>query len=178
MKGSSPMPPLRFRGQSPRSIRRVLVALAALAGLSLWSSTAFAATFPWVSTTTSVGASLTGGTGVSTIASDGSSIVSGTVQGVGVDLGGGPLVTSAEGGVSVSAFTQKFNSSGAFVWRVVSNAALNAANPSDAGATSVSTLADGSSIVTGYFTGVNVSLGGGSAPVTSANAGGSSLPSP
>jgi len=157
-------------GESPRGVRRVLVSLVAICGLAIWSSAGLAVTLPWVSTTTSTAASVTGATGVSTLA-DGSSIVSGTVQGVGVDLGGGSLVTSAEGGVSVSAFTQKFSASGAFVWRVVSTAALNVANPSDAGATSVSTLADGSSIVTGYFTGVNVNLGDGVLR-TSSNAGG------
>jgi hypothetical protein len=112
----------------------------------------------WVITSNSAGASTAGGTGVSTLA-DRSSIVTGNFQGAGVDFGvpGAPLSTSAEGGLSPSAFTMAIDPAGVPLWVVTSDSAT----ASTTGATGVSTLADGSSIVTGNFTGTDVNLGTG-----------------
>ena len=116
----------------------------------------------WVSTTS--GGPLTH-TGASPVA-DGGTLVSGGFSGTGVDLGGGVLRTSADGGTRNSAVVTKFAGDGSVVWARVSDST----GASDAQSTSVSAFPDGTSVATGTFQGAAVDLGDGVIR-TSANAG-------
>ena len=119
----------------------------------------------WVTTFTCAHPGASYGNGVSALP-DGSSIVTGDFFGTDVDFGNGVRRTSAQGGHSSSAFTQKVGADGA-VLRVTTSTSNSSSNAAGNG---VSALPDGSSIVTGYFYGTDVDFGDG-VPRTSANGG-------
>ena len=119
----------------------------------------------WVRTTTSTATSNSGGNGVGTLP-DGSSIIIGSFRGVDVDLGDGVPRTSAQGGASFSTFIEKLSSNGTVLWVSVSTSTASSLSYRYG----VSALADGTSIITGYFYGTDVDLGDG-VPRSSANAG-------
>lgn len=96
------------------------------------------------------------GTGVGAIPGGGA-IVTGGFAGTDVDFGDGVLRSSASGGTSASAFTQRFRSDGSTAWVRISGGAT-------AGFTkgiSAAGLDDDGAIVTGYFQGSGIDLGDG-----------------
>ena len=110
----------------------------------------------------------TGGNDVSTLP-DGSAIVTGSLDGVGVDLGDGRPRDSAAGGAASSWFMQRFRADGTTSWV---RTAIGGSGSGSQGQ-GISALPDGTSVVTGYFTGAGVDLGDG-VPRTSANGGAAS----
>lgn len=87
-------------------------------------------------------------TGVSAIA-DGTAVVTGMFTGTGIDFGDGVPRTSANGGAGGSIFVMGLSATGTVRWvRTSTSASGNGAL-----ASSVSAIADGSSVVTGWFDG-------------------------
>lgn len=116
----------------------------------------------WVSTTSNGSV----GNNSASATPDGGTLVAGGVGGVNVDVGSGVLLTSANGGTSASIRVQKFAANGSVMWAHASGST----GASDAQATSVSALPDGTALVTGTFQGAAVDLGDGIVR-TSGNAG-------
>jgi len=107
----------------------------------------------WVRTSTADSGSSVQAVGVSALA-DGSAIVTGTFSGTAVDLGDGIQRTEPRG----ASFTLKLAADGSVRWVRI------AASPNgmaDVTATGVSALSDGTSVVTGKFSGTEVDFGDG-----------------
>ena len=122
------------------ALRRALTIAAALVLTGLWGGVSLAAaSVPWA--TKAGGSSDTSGLAISTL-SDGSAVVTGYF--LGTATFGSTTLTSAGGG---DVFVAKIDASGAYLW------ATKAGGTAHVLGMGVSTLSDGSAIVTGYFQG-------------------------
>ena len=123
-------------------------------------------TVAWVRAGASPSSSLAEGLAVSALP-DGRAVVTGYFLGTNVDLGDGGPVTSSGNGSYETLFTQMLAADGSVMWSKTSP--TPGADQSEGWG--VAAAADGSSIVTGFFAGVDVDLGDG--PRTSPNSGAS-----
>jgi hypothetical protein len=122
------------------SLRRALTIAAALVLTGLWGGVSLAAvSVPWA--TQAGGTSSGSGNAISTL-SDGSAIVTGSFQGTATF--GSTTLTSAG---SYDAFVAKIDASGTYLW------ATKAGDTATDEGSGISTLSDGSAIVTGWFEG-------------------------
>lgn len=117
---------------------------------------AAALVFPWTSTSTSAGPSITLASAVSALA-DGGAITGGFFEGVGVELGGPAPLTSAQAGLSQSALIQRVRGDGTVAWTVSSGSA----DATAAQVNAIGALPDGSSVASGVFLGTGIDLGDG-----------------
>ena len=121
------------------SLRRALTIAAALVLTGLWGGVSLAAVSPWA---TQAGSTSTDESRAISTLPDGSSIVTGYFQGTATF---GSITLTSAGQTDV--FVAKIDASGTYLW------ATKAGSTSYDGAWGISTLSDGSAIVTGYFQG-------------------------